>query len=36
MRDEQRRAVADFVIDNGGDLESLRVQVAALWRSIAQ
>ena len=28
---EERRAGADIVIDNGGDLESLRRQVHALW-----
>ena len=34
--DEQRQAVADFVIDNGGDLESLGVEVAALWMSLGR
>jgi len=29
--DDDRRAVATHVIDNGGDLESLAVQVDALW-----
>lgn len=28
---EQRLAVADYVIDNSGDLAQLRTQVAALW-----
>jgi dephospho-CoA kinase len=32
--DEQRRAVAAYVIDNGGDLESLREQTAALWQTL--
>jgi len=29
--DEERRAVADVVLDNGGDLESLERQVDDLW-----
>ncbi|HEX6921903.1 MAG TPA: dephospho-CoA kinase [Actinomycetes bacterium] len=29
---EQRRAAADVVIDNNGDLDALRAQVADLWR----
>ena len=33
--DEQRRAVADFIVDNSGDLDSLRVEVAALWKLLA-
>ena len=32
--DEQRRAVADFVIDNGGDIDSLRREVTALWPTL--
>jgi dephospho-CoA kinase len=32
---EQRRAVADVVIDNGGDLERLDRQVDELWERIA-
>jgi dephospho-CoA kinase len=32
---EQRRAVADVVIDNGGDLARLDRQVSALWERIA-
>lgn len=31
---EQRQAVADVVIDNGGDLDQLDRQVAALWARI--
>jgi dephospho-CoA kinase len=31
--DAQRRAVADVVIDNGGDLAALAGTVAAVWRS---
>jgi dephospho-CoA kinase len=34
--DDQRRAVADYVIDNGGDLEWLREQVAALWQTLGR
>jgi dephospho-CoA kinase len=34
--DEQRRAVADHLIDNGGDLESLRRAVAALWKALSR
>lgn len=32
--DEQRRAVADVVIDNSGDLASLRARVNEAWRII--
>lgn len=32
--DEQRRAVADVVLDNSGDLESLRAQVHHTWSSL--
>jgi dephospho-CoA kinase len=32
--DEQRRAVADVVIDNSGDLQSLRAQVDAAWSEL--
>lgn len=31
---EQRRAVADVVIDNDGDLETLRDQVRSLWERL--
>jgi dephospho-CoA kinase len=34
--DEQRLAVADEVLDNDGDLDSLRVQVAALWDRLVE
>ena len=33
--DEQRRAVADVVIDNDGTLDALRAQVDTLWLRIA-
>lgn len=33
--DEQRRAVADFVIDNGGDPAATEAQVAAVWQQLA-
>ena len=29
--DEQRRAVATWVIDNAGDLDALAAQVGRLW-----
>lgn len=32
--DEQRRAVADIVIDNSGDVDALETQVAAAWSSL--
>ena len=32
--DAQRRAVAEFVIDNAGDIDSLRREVAALWPTL--
>ena len=32
--DAERRAVADYVLDNGGDLRSLRRQVAELWSAL--
>jgi dephospho-CoA kinase len=34
--DEQRRAIADFVIDNSGDLDLLRDQVAAIWQTLGR
>ena len=34
--DEQRRAVADFIVDNGGDLDALRIEVGALWKALAR
>lgn len=33
--DEQRRAVADHIVDNRGDLDALRNEVAALWRALS-
>jgi dephospho-CoA kinase len=33
--DEERRAVADILIDNGGDFEELRRQVLEAWPTIA-
>jgi dephospho-CoA kinase len=32
--DEQRRAIADQVLDNSGDLAHLHAQVDALWRTL--
>ena len=32
--DEERRAVATHLVDNGGDLDSLRRQVDAIWADI--
>ncbi|MFI0433614.1 MAG: dephospho-CoA kinase [Candidatus Nanopelagicales bacterium] len=32
--DEQRRAVADVVIDNGGDLDALAEKVARTWKTL--
>lgn len=32
--DEQRRVIADFVIDNGGTLEDLIPQVDRLWAEL--
>jgi dephospho-CoA kinase len=32
--DEQRRALADHIVDNGGDLDALRRAVAALWKAL--
>jgi dephospho-CoA kinase len=34
--DEQRRAVADYVIDNGGDIGDLRDEVATLWDELTR
>jgi dephospho-CoA kinase len=31
VRDAEKIAEADYVLDNSGDIESLRAQVAALW-----
>lgn len=33
--DADRRAVADFIVDNGGDLNHLRAQVDRLWEQLA-
>lgn len=33
--DEQRRAVADVVLDNDGDLAALTAQVDAVWRRVS-
>ncbi len=32
--DEQRRALADWVVDNGGDLDHLEAQVERLWTEL--
>jgi dephospho-CoA kinase len=32
--DEERRAVADFIVDNSGDLAALEPQVAAIWGEV--
>lgn len=32
--DEQRRAIATWVIDNAGDLDTLRTQVEAVWPAL--
>jgi dephospho-CoA kinase len=32
----QRRAVADFVVDNGGDLPALERAVSVLWQALAE
>ena len=34
--DDQRRAVADYVIDNGGDIDDLRDEVATLWDELTR
>jgi dephospho-CoA kinase len=34
--DEERRALADFVIDNGGDLATVEAQVAAVWDELVR
>jgi dephospho-CoA kinase len=34
--DEERRAVATWLIDNGGDLASLERQIDAIWPDLAQ
>ncbi|HUP73804.1 MAG TPA: dephospho-CoA kinase [Acidimicrobiales bacterium] len=34
--DDQRRAVADYVIDNGGDIDDLRDEVATLWDALTR
>lgn len=35
VSDEERRALADHVLDNGGDLASLDAQVAELWPKLS-
>jgi dephospho-CoA kinase len=32
--DERRRAVADYLVDNAGDLDALRRAVSALWKAL--
>lgn len=32
--DEQREAISDFVIENNGDLDSLKKEVEGVWRSL--
>ncbi|MFO8056254.1 MAG: dephospho-CoA kinase, partial [bacterium] len=34
--DDERAALADFVIDNSGDLDHLREQVDEVWRKITE
>jgi len=34
--DEQRREVADFVIDNAGDIDALRDEVTELWDALTR
>ena len=34
--DDQRREVADYVIDNGGDINDLREEVATLWDALTR
>ncbi len=34
--DEQRRAIATYVVDNGGSLRDLESQVDEIWRSLRQ
>jgi dephospho-CoA kinase len=34
--DDQRREVADYVIDNGGDIDDLREEVATLWDALTR
>lgn len=36
LTDDERRAVADHVVDNNGDLASLAVQVDGLWSALSQ
>jgi dephospho-CoA kinase len=35
LPDAERRRVADLVLENDGDLDALRAQVEAAWRSVA-
>ena len=32
--DEQRRAIATYLVDNGGSLDELRAQVTEIWRDL--
>ncbi len=34
--DEERRAIADHVVDNSGDLDGLNAQVDALWTALVE
>ena len=34
--DDQRREAADYVIDNGGDIDDLREEVATLWDALTR
>ena len=34
--DDQRREVADYVIDNGGNIDDLREEVATLWDALTR
>jgi dephospho-CoA kinase len=36
VRDAEKAAQADYVLDNSGDIESLRAQVKALWPQLFQ